>query len=673
MHIKPFLLRLLWRFDRSLLTHRAWQTLLWPLGLGLILLLLFWIIGLFWPASPLTLATSGGIPRWAETSGLFLSGGQFPLHSPLPLLLQLIIVIAGSALMAAFLTGSVTTILLNRRDNLLHGHSRYYFSNHILVLGGSQVVLQLLRSLDSRPDLQGKPWVILTSADAATLRDLIHTTLPQTRHAIPLVIYHGDPTDPSTLRSCQAELASTILITGEDGDPQHDQLNIACWNTLRHQRTNATLLAQCYLYIDRLFTAQMLHDLPPESHTSLETTVINRFEAIARQTLVSPSPDSAHLTLDRYLLGPDSTRRVHLIVVGLTPMGLAFASTAAQLCHYPNFATTAARPRRTCITFVDPLAAQKMEFFKTRYPGLFQLSHITLRTDGGGWQSSRPDPAYGDFLDIEWQFLNGGVEQSWIRDQLSSYALDEQQVVSVAFCTDNPSHNLSAALSLPAPYYSLADADDPSAVSPLIYVYQPLNAVLARAAQTEVPRYHNIVPFGMPDGTVDPFDAATTLLAKRINYIHHKIESGKPLTTIPSEPQSLNNLWCQLSIAEKHRAIHAATLVDTLMRTTRSLSDPDGPDPSAPSPTDLLARIEHNRWNMEMLLDNYAPLPANQRALLNQALACDDPQTRQEAAILNKRHANLRHTLKDIAPFDDLPADLQQRYRAIVEQYRRAF
>ena len=74
-----------------------------------------------------------------------------------------------------------------------------------------------------------------------------------------------------------------------------------------------------------------------------------------------------------------------------------------------------------------------------------------------------------------------------------------------------------------------------------------------------------------------------------------------------------------------------------------------------------------------MLLDDFSPLPAAQRALLNQALADNDAQTRQEAAILNNRHTNLRHTLKDIAPFDDLPADRIQHYRSIVESYRRAF
>ncbi len=673
MQTKMFFQRLLWRFDRSLLSSRAWTLLLWPLGLGLLLLLLFWLIGLLWPASPLVFATAGGQPRWVETVALFFSGANFPLRSSLPLLFQFLIVLVGSVLVAAFFIASVTLILINRRAHYRDGLSRYHFSDHVLILGSGRTLPQLINSLATKPELQGRPWVILTSADAASLRDRLRSSYPQAYNAVPFVIYHGDSTDPATLRSCQVELASTVIIIGEDNDPENDQHNVASWNAVRAQRSNATQLAQCYLYIDRLITGQTLRALPQESHTSLETTVINRFEAIARRALVSPDPDGAHHTLDRFLLMPDSTRFVHLVVVGMSPMGHAFAATAARLCHYPNFAPGTSRPLRTRITFIDPLADQQIDLFKARYNGLFQLSHITLRTDANGWQSSRPDPAYGDFLDIEWEFLKGNASSDWVRQQLRSYALDEQQVVTVAFCSDDASENLSDALSLPPLYYPINDPDDPSAITPLIFVYQPASAVLAQAAQTEVPRYHNLIPFGMADNTTDPFEAPLFLDAKRINYIHHKIDSGKPLTTIPSEPQSLNNLWCQLSIAEKHRALHAATLLDSLTRCTQGLSDNLEATADNSTLTDTLARIEHRRWNMEMLLDDFSPLPAAQRALLNQALADDDAQTRQEAAILNNRHTNLRHTLKDIAPFDDLPADRIQHYRSIVESYRRAF
>ena len=445
--------RLLWHFDRSLHTHQAWKALLWPLGLGAFLLLFFWLIGLIWPPTPMTLYTSGGVPRWAETTGLFFDAGNFPMRSRLPLLFQFLIVVVGSALLTAFLVATLTTILLNRRDNYRDGRSRYHFADHVLVLGGSQTLIHLLKTLDDKPELKDKTWVILTSADPRLLRDLVSASLPEAARGLTFVIYYGNSADPATLRSCQIELASSIFIIGEDNQPEQDQHNIECWNALRHLRSNATQMAQCYLFTSQPVSGQLLRALPQESHTTLETNVVNIHQSIARQTLIPQSHSSDHLTLDRFLLTADSTRFVHLVIVGMTPMGLAFADTAAQLCHFPNFSSSDPHPLRTRITFIDPNADVQLECFRTQCQPLFNLSHITLRTDVNGWQSSRPDKEYGDFLDIEWQFLKGTIHQQWIRDFLLAAALDNHQVLSLAICGDSPSRNLADALSLPSQFF----------------------------------------------------------------------------------------------------------------------------------------------------------------------------------------------------------------------------
>ena len=661
--------RLLWHFDRSLHTHQAWKALLWPLGLGAFLLLFFWLIGLIWPPTPMTLYTAGDVPRWAETTGLFFDAGNFPLRSRLPLLFQFLIVVVGSALLTAFLVATLTTILLNRRDNYRDGRSRYHFADHVLVLGGSQTLIHLLKTLDDKPELKDKTWVILTSADPHRLRDLVDASLPEAARGLTFVIYYGNSADPATLRSCQIELASSIFIIGEDNQPEQDQHNIECWNALRHLRSNATQMAQCYLFTSQPVSGQLLRALPQESHTTLETNVVNIHQSIARQTLIPQSHSSDHLTLDRFLLTADSTRFVHLVIVGMTPMGLAFADTAAQLCHFPNFSSSDPHPLRTRITFIDPNADVQLECFRTQCQPLFNLSHITLRTDVNGWQSSRPDKEYGDFLDIEWQFLKGTIHQQWIRDFLLAAALDNHQVLSLAICGDSPSRNLADALSLPSQFFPFNDPDTPSAATPVIYTYQPGSGVLAQSAHTEVPRFHNVVPFGMTDGSFDPLDTTRILAAKRINYIYHKVDNGKPINSIPLEPLSLNNLWQQLSIAEKQQALHAAAFLDPLLRNTKCPADSADTDKGADTMADTLARLEHNRWNMEMLLEGYSPLPTDHRTLLNQALASDDSQLRQNAAVQNKRFASLHHVLKDITPYDDLPADGRQRLLTVVSHY----
>ena len=173
----------------------------------------------------------------------------------------------------------------------------------------------------------------------------------------------------------------------------------------------------------------------------------------------------------------------------------------------------------------------------------------------------------------------------------------------------------------------------------------------------------------MTDGSFDPLDTTRILAAKRINYIYHKVDNGKPINSIPLEPLSLNNLWQQLSIAEKQQALHAAAFLDPLLRNTKCPADSADNDKGADTMADTLARLEHNRWNMEMLLEGYSPLPTDHRTLLNQALASDDSQLRQNAAVQNKRFASLHHVLKDITPYDDLPADGRQRLLTVVSHY----
>ena len=146
--------RLLWHFDRAYNSRRAWQPLLWPLGLCLALIVIFGLTGLCWPSSSPSVALNGGQPRLVETTGLLLSPGSFPLHSGMPYALQLIIVFAGLLLVTAFLIATVSHILTRRSDSYLQGLTRYHFNNHILILGGGSTVASILKSIADDETLQ---------------------------------------------------------------------------------------------------------------------------------------------------------------------------------------------------------------------------------------------------------------------------------------------------------------------------------------------------------------------------------------------------------------------------------------------------------------------------------------------------------------------------------------
>ena len=372
------------------------------------------------------------------------------------------------------------------------------------------------------------------------------------------------------------------------------------------------------------------------------------------------------LTLDRGLVTVGSDRFVHLVVVGMTPMGYAFAATAAQLCHFPNFDESAPRPIRTRITFVDPRANELMDCFKASYPGIFDLSHVRYIEQPGAWLQGVPQRSLGDFVDVEWQFVKGNISSEWIRDMLSDCAADSRQVLSVALCGGDSARNLAEAYRLPRQLYPLPDSNNSSPLTPVVYVYQPDDSSLVQTVQNEVLRFHNVVPFGFSAKGFDPLHSLRIAAAKRINYLYQKENSGKVFTSMPADEALLNELWRQLSSAEKTAALLAANATNTFIRSfglsRTTLADHLSDDALVES----FAAVDHARRNMACLLAGYSAMPADQRARLNSALQSADNSEREEATIQSKYSKCMLFVDKDITPYALLPENLKQYYRAIV-------
>ena len=546
------------------------------------------------------------------------------------------------------------------------GFTRYSFKQHILILGGSRELLPLLRAIAAHDALKMLPVVVLADSDCPSLLQLLRTRLQSIGVQSPVTLYRGCRTCADTLRTCQVDSASHIFILGEDDEPAHDSLNVSCWQQVRQLRAQCNQLAQCYLKLRSSTSTFLFHSLQQEAHNSLETTIINSYESLAQQLLVGDIYHNDTLTLDRGLVTVGSDRFVHLVVVGMTPMGYAFAATAAQLCHFPNFDESAPRPIRTRITFVDPRANELMDCFKASYPGIFDLSHVRYIEQPGAWLQGVPQRSLGDFVDVEWQFVKGNISSEWIRDMLSDCAADSRQVLSVALCGGDSARNLAEAYRLPRQLYPLPDSNNSSPLTPVVYVYQPDDSSLVQTVQNEVLRFHNVVPFGFSAKGFDPLHSLRIAAAKRINYLYQKENSGKVFTSMPADEALLNELWRQLSSAEKTAALLAANATNTFIRSfglsRTTLADHLSDDALVES----FAAVDHARRNMACLLAGYSAMPADQRARLNSALQSADNSEREEATIQSKYSKCMLFVDKDITPYALLPENLKQYYRAIV-------
>ncbi len=546
------------------------------------------------------------------------------------------------------------------------GFTRYSFKQHILILGGSRELLPLLRAIAAHDALKMLSVVVLADSDCPSLLQLLRTRLQSLGVQSPVTLYRGSRTCADTLRTCQVDSASHIFILGEDDEPAHDSLNVSCWQQVRQLRAQCNQLAQCYLMLRSSTSTFLFHSLQQEAHNSLETTIINSYESLAQQLLVGDIYHNDTLTLDRGLVTVGSDRFVHLVVVGMTPMGYAFAATAAQLCHFPNFDESAPRPIRTRITFVDPRANELMDCFKASYPGIFDLSHVRYIEQPGAWLQGVPQRSLGDFVDVEWQFVKGNISSEWIRDMLSDCAADSRQVLSVALCGGDSARNLAEAYRLPRQLYPLPDSNNSSPLTPVVYVYQPDDSSLVQTVQNEVLRFHNVVPFGFNAKGFDPLHSLRIAAAKRINYLYQKENSGKVFTSMPADEALLNELWRQLSSAEKTAALLAANATNTFIRSfglsRTTLADHLSDDALVES----FAAVDHARRNMACLLAGYSAMPADQRERLNSALQSADSSEREEATIQSKYSKCMLFVDKDITPYALLPENLKQYYRAIV-------
>ena len=527
----------------------------------------------------------------------------------------------------------------------------------------------LLNAVASCREWADRDVVVLSAQDAEKVRHRLTIGLSPEASRLQVTVCYGRRTSEEELLTCHVDRASLIFIIGEDGEDGHDALNVECWEMARALRANATQVAQCYLYLNTDAAVNLFHMLPQEAHTSIETTIVNPQQSLVQQLLGSDNPQLTPHTLDRGLVTAGADRYVHLVVVGMTTMGQAFATTAARLCHFPNFDASSQHPLRTRITFIDPAVDVGMNRFRSSLPALFALSHSRYMADETGWLQGRPDSRYGDFLDVEWEFVKGSTDDEWVRAMLATCAADPQQVLSVAFCNDSADENLAQAFHLPLQLYpgyvddQLSEHDDNGTC---IYVYQPQGGALIKAAQTEVMRYRNLIPFGEHLGDYDPLLSRQTAVAKRVNYLYQKENSGKEFVAMPTDAAILDDLWQQLPMTEKMSCVHVAASVYAQLRSLGLQTSATLVPSTDTEVIEALARTEQARRNIEKLLLGFGVMTAGERTRLNAALESEDPEVRQEARTYTNRNTNQLFLLKDIAPYDTLPEASKADIRTIV-------
>ena len=561
--------RFIYRIDRLLSQGQGRQILYMAIVVTV-------LVGLFWGIS----AAFGLSFTIGQIIQLILAPGEFVNHGEDYLAYQVIVNLIGLVLVSSLLISLLSNIVENRATAFSRGLLRYRFHDHVLFLGADEMLLDTIVGQCDPHSRQ--PIVVLTENDAEEERKRLMAQLQDVSLRRRLIVLYGHRTQREQLISVDAQRAQRIFIIGEPNEEDHDSKNILSLSLIKDLVQENTTPVECYFLCNHLSTLRIMQLQTEPLPAPLHLTVMNMPESWAQRVLIN---GEGYPSINRHENpSADDKEYVHLVLLGASQMAYALAFTAAHVAHYPNYFTQGLRTR---ITIVDPNMDIHSDFLRSHYASLFRLSHYThLRWEQTpkGRQAVKethvPEPD-NDFLDIEWQFITARPETPEVRELIAQWSKDEQQMLTVAVCTDETRTNLATALYLPD---SVMSRQIP------VLVYQSTNAALAEWTKGFT-RFKNIYPFGMREDCYDKTFRSRLEWAKQANEAYEN-------NAVRLNPQRKRKHWHDLKLTLQFSNLYSANYYHSVLRHI---------DPQ------YHARLEHQRWMTERLLLGYKAMDKAER------------------------------------------------------------
>ena len=549
---------------------------------------------------------------WQEVLGLFMDPGTFcgpGKHD----LFRVLIVLSGVMLFSALLISVFSNVFDNISESYQRGELRYQLKNHILIIGGSNMLKELLFAIKNNQQFDKKDILIVTTSNVVDLRQEIEIAIADNKFCNRILYYHSNRTSYTKLVETCPDKASMIYIIGENDEPSHDAISLSCLRHLEKICANSTPPKKCYMLVEMHSTLDLFQHLGADSCSGLCVEIINRNDYLAEIFLA----DTDFLPVMKV----DYKKRLHIIINGNTSMGRAFASVAAQICHFPNFNNE----KRTLISFIDKGMSEKMNNYVANHQNLFDLCHYKYISDDYQ-EEHHPQEQFGDFMDIEYEFIDGNLSSPFIRKMIAQCVNNEGEETVIVICHNDDMTNISTALHLPQAIY---DKDVHVAVWQKEYPQ-----IITEASSTK--KYSHLYFFGDGMKHDDALFIYRSAKGKRVNRLYD-LEYGDP----PADNEE--EAWMKLSHAHKTSSIASANSILTKLRSI-------GCEPSktgiklSDSQLDSLSEMEHRRWMVTMLLMGYSAAPATERK--------DRSRFKQ---LKNERFIHL-----DIAPYEELPHEQEK-------------
>ena len=647
-------------------------------------------------------------------------GNQHMSTTPEARMWAAVIAILGVFLVNGLLVSAIIGWIDIRKEKWLKGEVKYRFLlwcwKHYVIIGGNDmvagIVKQLLDTIQEQKHFW-KPYILIqTSRDVEAFRRELFSDLTEDQQKR-IIIYYGSRTSKEDIEDLMLGKAKEVYILGEDTrtddiESYHDTMNMECLKLVSEQVKDVAKFQEDKVQGDNRLVCRVMFEYQ-STFNILQVTDIdgekikflpfNYYEMWAQKVLVCQQlgvrDKYAYLPLEgvKGIKATDDSF-VHFVVVGMSRMGLAMAIEAAHLAHYPNFET---KKKRTRITFIDSAMEQEKHFFMGRFKEMFTLARhrdVSVATPGiygdtenypwmDPFHKDKYNPLYigdylgEDFVDVEWEFVNGSIENPNVQQYLEDAASNPDAKLTIAVCLSENSRAIAAAAYLPDKVYS-------SEHTLQVMVYQRMNAELLRQIN-ENKRYHGkLKAFGMNKGGYDAsMIELSEFVDKFISDAYDKFQEKrkkqrervcplKDATTCTSEKKPV-----QSKVEEPEGKSKSARWwsnkynIYTLWTKCRCMSA----CPSElvdkgfePSMMQVLGTMEHNRWLVEQLLLRYRPLTKEEQEKAKVVDLCSS------TAEKNKLKAKFAHLdICSNARLDEVDYQVSELDQALIEVLPEAY
>ena len=566
----------------------------------------------------------------------------------------------GALIFNGVIIGIITNSIEHRVKNHQEGHIHYLTSGHYIIMGYDDMVPSIISHIFEK---DSEAFVLLLSAaEAPYIREKLKRTFSE-KQLKRVIINYGHRMSKDYYKDIHLEASEQIYIVGLRSLAAHDAINVECVDSIckylkqpeiKERPKRITCVFEDLDTYAAFKTSEIFGDV---KELKIEFVPYNFYAGWAKQVFVK----RFHKDMDKpgdkidypavYGKGivPDDPKHVHLVFVGTTNFAVAFAMEAAHVLHFPNFHIHGAKTR---ITFIDINADKEKDVFIARNRHFFEVQSYYYRDLSEESKTESEEvipPSYfnkengyedgvdNNFLDVEFEFIKGDIFSKKVQDVISTWAKDkDHQYLSIFLALADQRINFAFGMNMPdevydneIPVFIRQDRSD-NFVSNLRTTDEAIRDNTKKNTYVRVSdgavksqkiggRYAHIYPFGMNE-TAYSADEKSLERAKLINYLYctanysnNKFQGILALDAMSQEQiwKDANELWRELSVALKWSNLYNAYTMRTKVATLRKMRGLKLDDNTRDfwnlpeEEVKEMARVEHNRWNVEKLLMGY--------------------------------------------------------------------